>query len=353
MPRLQSLASAKASLPRRQLLIGAAALTVAGCGRSKTLTASHTPRLKLKAFAKGVAEIAERARPGVLGIGLMNLESGEQWTLNGERRFPMQSVFKMLLGAAALAEVDAGRLSLDEQFVLEEQQLSPQLSPISLAWPARRDYTARQLLAEAVSNSDNTAADVLMKRIGGPGAVTAWLEGKRLLELRVDRYERELQPAVSGMPSFRPAWRAQAAFAAAKAAVPPERRMQAMRAYMADPRDTATPGGMLEFLQLLDNNELLSAASTRLLLQLMSASTRGVDRLRAGLPKDAAFAHKPGTSGTDQGLSTAYNDVGIFTLHDKRSYAAVAFLSGASVGDPDARPALMADLGRLMARCVG
>ncbi|HEX5379988.1 MAG TPA: serine hydrolase, partial [Phenylobacterium sp.] len=59
-----------------------------------------------------------------------------------------------------------------------------------------------------------------------------------------------------------------------------------------------------------------------------------------------------GTSGTDQGLSTAYNDVGVFTLADKRSYAAVAFLSGATLGQ-EARAGLMADLGRAMARSVG
>jgi beta-lactamase class A len=352
MPRLQSARPSNATLPRRELLIGGLAMGAAACSQPTTLTASHTPQLKMDRLAKAVEELAARARPAVLGVGLMNLESGEQWELHGERRFPMQSVFKMLLGAAALAEVDAGQLALDEPFVLEEQQLSPQHSPIALAWPVRRDYTARDLLVAAVGDSDNTAADVLMKRIGGPGAVTAWLTGKRLSELHVDRYERELQPAVYGMPSFRPAWRTNEAFAAARAAVPPQRRLQAMRAYMVDPRDTATPRGMLEFLQMLDNNELLSPASTRILLEILNHSPRGGERLKAGLPTGTAFAHKIGTSGTDQGLSTAYNDVGVFTLPDKRSYAAVAFLSGSTL-ETDARARLLADLGRAMALSVG
>jgi beta-lactamase class A len=334
------------------MLAGSLALGLAACGQPKTMTASRTPRLKTERLAKGVDELAARAAPGVLGVGLMNLESGEHWVRHGDRRFPMQSVFKMLLGAAALAEVDAGRLSLDERFVLDEQMLSGQHSPISAAWPARRDYTARELLVAAVSDSDNTGADVLMKRIGGPGAVTAWLQGKRLMDLRVDRYEREMQPQIYGMPPFRPAWHTSAGFRAAWEAVPQPQRLAAMRAYLADPRDTATPNGMLEFLQMLDAGELISAASTRLLLQIMSGTPRGVDRLMAGFPKGTAFAHKPGTSGSDFGLSLAFNDVGVFTLADKRSYAAVAFLSGDGLSD-DAQARLLADLGRLMAHSVG
>ena len=105
-----------------------------------------------------------------------------------------------------------------------------------------------------------------MKRIGGPGAVNGWLQAKNVDEISVDRYERELQPETYGMASFRPAWKGAAAFSAAMATVPPPKRHAAMLAYMADPRDSATPRGMLGFLRRLDEGELLSAASTRRLL---------------------------------------------------------------------------------------
>jgi len=299
-----------------------------------------------------VRAIAARAAPGVLGFGLMNLESGEFWVRAGERPFPMQSVFKLPLGAAVLSEIDAGRLTLAEVLTIEPEQLSPDWSPIADAWPARAAYSVEELLTAAVGNSDNTAADLLMKRIGGPGAVTAWLQDKKVEEIRVDRYEREIQPTVSGMASFRPAWKGEAAFSAAKATVAPERRRAAMVAYMADPQDTATPRGMLGFLRKLDEGELISAAATRRLLSIMAASTRANDRLKAGLPKGTLFAHKPGTSSTEQGLSAAYNDVGIFTLPDRRSYAIAAFLSG-STADEKARAALFAELGRLAVHSVG
>jgi beta-lactamase class A len=315
------------------------------------MTASRTPVLDVEALDKEVTALVARARPGLLGFGVMNLESGQIWTLNGERAFPMQSVFKMLVGAAVLAEVDAGRLALSETVSIGAKQLSPPHSPIADAWPGRTIYTIEELLVEAVSNSDNTAADVLMKRIGGPGAVTAWLQSKKVDELRVDRYERELQPEALGMGSFRLAWKG-AGFATALASVPPERRSAAMQAYLRDPRDTATPRGMLVFLSRLDAGELLSAGSTRRLIAIMAASPRGPERLKAGLPSNAVFAHKIGTGATDRGVSSAYNDVGILTLADRRSYALAAFLTG-STAPSEARAALLADLGRAVTRAVG
>jgi beta-lactamase class A len=306
----------------------------------------------MKRLDKAVAALAARAAPGVLGFGLMNLESGEFWVRLGDRTFPMQSIFKLPLAAAVLSEVDAGRLTLTETLTLTDQTLSPPWSPIADAWPGRAAYTALELLTAAVSNSDNTAADVLMKRIGGPGAVSGWLQAKKIEEIRVDRYERELQPNVYGMVSFRASWKGEAAFNAAMATVAPAKRHAAMLAYMADPRDSATPRGMLGFLRKLDEGELISPASTRRLLTLMLDSPRGADRIKAGLPKEASFAHKVGTSGADQGLNAAYNDVGIFTLKDRRSYAIAAFLTGSTAPEAD-RAALFADLGRLAVRSVG
>lgn len=340
-----------ATLPRRGVLAGSLGLLVSGCGREEPLTASTTPRLDIKGLNAGVAALAERAKPGVLGVGLSNLESGENFSFNGDRRFPMFSVFKAPLAAAALAEVDARRLNLDEMVTLEPQDLSPPLSAIADAFPAKRAYSLRELMHAAVVESDNTAADVLMKRIGGPGTVTAWLTGKHLPDIRIDRYERELAPEAYGMASFRPAWKG-AGFTAAYNSVPDAQKLAAIRAFLADPRDTATPQGALDFLTMLDRGELISPASTRALIEMMRATPRAADRIKAGFPAGVAWAHKPGTSGLDLGISIAFNDIGIFTLPDKRSYAAAGFLSGATL-PMDAQAALFADLGRLMVRSVG
>lgn len=350
MPRCSSQSLTGASLPRRGLLIGIAALAVSGCTKSSTMTASRTPVIDTAMLARDVGALAERAKPGVLGFALMNLESGQRWTLNGDRAFPMQSVFKAVVGAAALAEVDAGRLSLAESVSIGAKQLSPPRSPIADAWPGRTIYTLDELLVAAVSDSDNTAVDILMKRIGGPGAVTAWLQSRKVEEVRIDRYERELQPEALGLASFRPAWKGPA-FDAALATVPPQTQRAAAEAYLRDPRDTATPNGMLGFLSKLQAGELLSPASTHRLVTILIQSPRGPERLKAGFPKGATFAHKIGT-GSNQGLTTAYNDVGILTLPDQRSYAVAAFLSASRAAEAE-RAGLLADLGRAVVRAIG
>ena len=337
---------------RFPLLLTLAVLTLGGCGKPMPQTVSRTPPLNMARLDADIGAIAKAAAPGVLGVGLINLESGQSWSLNGERRFPMQSVFKAPLGAAALAEVDGGRLDLDETLKIGAQDLSPPHSPIADAWPARTDYTLRELLTAAVGESDNTAADVLMRRIGGPGVVNAWLQDKHVQEVRIDRYERELQPQIAGMASFRPQWKGQAAFNAALNSVPPDLRRKATAAYLADPRDTATPSGMLDFLYRLEDGQLLKPASKALLLATMSDSTRISGRLRAGLPANVKLAHKPGSARTDLGMTPATNDVGIFTLPDGRRYAIAVFLSGSTL-DGAGRDKVIADVARVVAHSLG
>jgi beta-lactamase class A len=352
MPRLQSLVGRSASLGRRGVLLGGAGLALVGCHRNLFMSVSNTPRLNMARLNSGAVLIAARAKPGVLGFGLMNLESGEYFVHNGDRAFPMMSVFKLPLGASVLSEVDAGRLSLTETVTLTGLDLSPPLSPIADAWPGRSTYTLAELFTAALRDSDNTAADVLMRRVGGPGVVSGWLQNKKIQDVRVDRYERELGTDALGMASFRAAWKGDAAFDTAMETIPPALRHAATLAYMADPRDTATPRGMLGLLHKLDDGELISPASTRLLLKTLEETERGADRIRAGLPRSVGYAHKPGTSGSDQGLTAAFNDVGIFVLPDKRRYAIAAFLTG-STSSEKARAALFADLGRLAIGSVG
>ncbi|HYE45660.1 MAG TPA: class A beta-lactamase [Caulobacter sp.] len=333
----------------RALLV-TAILLLAACG-SKDDTVAKTPPLNVKLLDREVTLLAERAQPARLEVAVQNLEGGEMWARNAVQSFPMQSVFKAPLGAAVLAEVDAGRLSLDEVITIGDMDLSPQYSAIAAAWPGRTTYTVGELLDRAVSDSDNTAADVLMRRIGGPGVLNAWLVGKGLQGLRIDRYERELAMDALGLHSFRPAWRTATGLDQAWTAVPEADRRRAWDAVMEDPRDSATASAALGFLRMLDAGQLLSPASTKLLLKLMTDTPRGAARLKAGLPPGATLAHKPGSSGARFGVTAATNDIGIVTFRDGRKYAVVVFLSG-STADQKAQDAIVADAMRIIARAV-
>ena len=342
--------------PARRLFL----MSFAGCLASCAPTGPSAPKpgaLDTKLLDRDFPALAARARPGFFNLGVLE-ERGEQvWCWNDRARMPMQSVFKAPLAAAALAEVDAGRLRLDERIHITALDLSPPRSPIDAAWPTPpegrvMDVPAIDLIALAVQQSDNTAADVIMARIGGPGAVTAWLRAKSITDMSIDRYERELQPELAGMESFRPAWKDPAAWTTARESVPAAAREAAMGAYLADPRDTATVPAALSFLYKLSHGELISPAATRLLLRLMSATSTGVNRFRAGLPPSAALAHKTGSAATDLGLTPATNDIGLVTLKDGRRFAIAGFLAASTATDAD-RDRLFADAARLVVKAIG
>lgn len=336
----------------RHLLVLAAVTLIAACDPGMPQTIATTPPLDAQRLDAMGQDLIARAGQARLGVALMNLESGEVWAINGSDRFPMQSVFKAPLGAAVLAEVDAGRLSLDDTVTLGEEDLSPPFSLVAAAYPGRQDYRVDDLLTLAVGGSDNTAADLLMARIGGPGAVTAWLRSQGIAHMRVDRYERQLQPEIAGLPSFRPALKTETAYSAALAATPATVRQAATARYLDDPRDTTTPRDALLFLAKLARGELLSEASTARLLKIMEESPTGANRLAAGLPQGARLAHKTGTARTDLGLNPATNQIGLITLADGRRYAVAVFLSGSTLAEAE-REAIIADVARGIARAVG
>ncbi len=341
--------------PSRRLFCATLSAAMAGCGR-QSLVSNAGKAFDHARLDAGYPVLAARARPGVLGVGVALIGAIGSWTSDAGARFPMQSVFKLPLAAAALAEVDTGRLKLAEPITLTDVDLSPAGSPIDLAWPTppaghRMTLPAIDLIALALQRSDNTAADAIMKRIGGPGAVTAWLRGKSIEDMRIDRYERELQQEVAGMPPFEPAWKDEPAWLAARAQVPAQAREAATAAYLADPRDTTTLPAVLDLLTQLALGELLAPASTRLLLRLMTATHTGPGRLAAGLPPGASLAHKTGSARTDLGLTPATNDVGIVTLAGGRRYALACFLAGSTATETQ-RDRLIADAARLMASSV-
>jgi len=296
-------------------------------------------------LAAAIAKVAAVARPGVLGVGVEVLDTGERWFRNGDRRLPMQSVFKAPLAAAVLDAADHGRLRLDSTIVLTRGDLSVQYSPVASAFPSRTAWTVDELMERAVETSDNTAADVLLRAIGGPAALTAWLRARGVDGVRIDRYEREQQPEILALGPFRPAWANGDSMDRAKLAVPDAARRAARDASLRGGRDSMTPRGAVAFLTALWSGRLVLATSTARLQQMMTAVVTGPNRLHAGLPPAAALAHKTGTGPTVLGVATATNDIGVATLADGRRVAIVALLSGSTAGE-EARDRMLANVSR-------
>ena len=176
------------------------------------------------------------------------------------------------------------------------------------------------------------------------------LDRHRLSGVRFDRDERRLQTEIAGI-EWRPEFVDGTLLDRAYAAVSDARRDAAFRAYQKDPRDTATPLGMAALLHSLAHGTLLSPASTRRLLEIMTQTVTFPDRLKAGVPAGWTLAHKTGTSGTWRGVTAATNDVGVLTAPDGRLISVVVFIAD-SKAPSENRAALMANVARAVVRYV-
>lgn len=324
-------------------------LALAACGEPPML-GQKDPLFDREKMTADFQPIADRVAPGRLGVAVQDFSTGQVISFNGEARFPLQAVSRAPLGAAVMAEVEAKRIRLDDVMLIEDVDLSPPPGAIADAWSAPATYTVQDLLERAIVQGDNTAGDILLKRAGGPGAVTAWLQGRKVMNLDIDRYQRELQPESLGLASFRAGWKGEAAYRAALDKVPPAERRRAIQAYLADPRDTATPLGVLRFLEAMNQAELLGPEPRRLLGQMIRRIPSD-ERLSAALPHGARLTHIPGTARTDLGFTPVVNDVGVYTLKDGRKFAVVVFIAGSPLPLAEQEKAI-ADVGRTVIKAA-
>lgn len=289
--------------------------------------------------------LSHQALPGRLGVTVLDLRDGHAWRTGANRAYPMMSVFKAPLGAALLARVDAGTLSLDRQVTITRADLRHGRSAIADRFRGQAmHFTVRELLVAAVADSDNTAADALLPLAGGPAGLTAWLHAHGIEGMRVDRGEGGISHDVMGLDAHdQPPPGETDAEAGA-------RIRRGFLAYMHGPRDTSTPDAAASFLRKLWQGELLSAPSTRLLLDTMTHTPPS--RIEPGLPKGVQFAHKGGTSATFEGITAAFNDIGVIRWPDGRAVVVAAFLTGSTQSAKE-RNALFAELGRVVVGGVG
>ena len=267
----------------------------------------------------GPSELERLADParGHVGIAARMVETGESVSSKGTDHFPMQSVYKLAIDYAVLQRVDAGRMKLDEKVRIEKSDLPPSGvgSPIRDSHPEGGfEMTLEELLRAAIVESDGTACDVLLRLMPAAEVTEA------LRRLRV-----------TGM-----------VVATTEAAMTTGPEVQY--------RNWATPEATLDLLQALHEGRALSAGSRARLLRWMSETPTGPARIKGKLPKEAAVAHKTGTSGTHQGLTRATNDVGILTLPDGRHILLAVYVSDSPASE-SAREGVIADVARAVWDC--
>ncbi|MDT8998946.1 class A beta-lactamase [Paucibacter sp. APW11] len=240
--------------------LGSAAAQAAGRPGDVALMAAFTAR----------CERLEQTLGGRIGFHAFALD-GRVLPLGyrEQERFALCSTFKLLLAAAVLAEVDAGRLRLDQRVPYGKADLVPH-APHTEQHLQRGWMSVEALCAAIMLASDNPAANLLLALLGGPAGLTRRCRDWGDPVTRLDRIEPELNSNLPG-----------------------------------DERDTSTPLAMAQLMRhLLGESEALSPASRRRLLAWMQASETGLGRLRGGLPSNWRVGDKTGT-----GARGAVNDV--------------------------------------------
>jgi beta-lactamase class A len=225
---------------------------------------------------------------------------------------PMQSVFKLPLALTVLHQVEQGALSLDQQvrFLPSDRILPHVYSPLQDKYPEGGvDVPLRELLQLDVSESDNIAADILLRVVGGPKVVDRYIaalgiSGFNLLDDEAVLHQNE----------------------------------------SAQYRNWFEPAAAVKLLRRISDNSPLTREHTDQLLAWMTPAER-TNRLDGNLPDGVRVAHKSGTSAVDHGVAHALNDIGLIPLPDGRCLAIAVFVTD-STADEAARKQVIARIAR-------
>ncbi|WP_035965110.1 class A beta-lactamase [Bradyrhizobium sp. YR681] len=264
----------------------------------------------LAADAPPELETYERESGGRIGVYAENLATGAKIAWRAEERFVMCSTFKASLAACVLARVDRGEEQLSAMIPYSKADLLEYAPVARQNIPAGRMSVAEMCKA-IVELSDNTCANLLLARIGGPPALTAFWRSLDDTISRLDHNEPELNRSPPGAP-----------------------------------HDTTTPAAMAGNLKRLVTGEALSPASRAQLTDWMVNCKTGANRLRAGLPAGWKIGDKTGNNGKD-----ASGDIAVaWPKSDTRSDAPILIAAYTQGGTPSTAQieAVFAHIGRMV-----
>lgn len=234
----------------------------------------------------------------VVGVSIIGNNGKDTLSLHGDRRFPMQSVFKFHIALAVLSEIDKGNLSLNQKIKIGKDELLPEAfwSPLRDENPNGGSFTIEKLIQYSVSHSDNTACDVLIRLIGTPKTVEKYMKKSGIDDIQITFNEEDMQAKWENM--F---------------------------------QNWTTPKAASETLKLFfeNKNSLLSKSSYDFFWKTNRETTTGKNRIRGLLPTKTIVAHKTGWSGTNKktGITAAVNNIGIVFMPNDKYFIISVFVS--------------------------
>lgn len=236
------------------------------------------------------------AKKATVGVAIIDGNGKDTVSLNGERRFPMQSVFKFHIALALLSEVDKGKFSLEQKIALKGKDLLPGLySPIREKYPQGAELTVAEIIEYTVSQSDNAGCDALLRLLGGPQNVENYFVKNGFNNISIKINEEVMQ---NNWDLQFQNW------------TTPKEANQVLSSFYAN------------------KNNTLSAKSHSFIWNVMKQTATGKDRIKGQLPSGTVVAHKTGWSGTNkQGITAAVNDIGMVLLPNGQHFFISVFVT--------------------------
>ncbi|MHA4893333.1 class A beta-lactamase, subclass A2 [Pedobacter sp. PWIIR3] len=241
-----------------------------------------------------INKIIARTKASV-GISTQILETGDTISINGDQRFPMQSVYKFHLALAVLDLVEKGKLQLTQKIFLKPGDLLPDThSPLRDKYPnGNVSVSLDEVLRFTVGQSDNNGCDILFRLIGGTQYVNRFIKKLGVTNVAIVATEEEMH-----------------------------------RDYRIQFKNFSTAKSATELLLKFAGGKVLKKASQEYLMTIMQSSPSGPKKLKGLLPNGTIVAHKTGYSGTDKnGLAYATNDIGLIQLPNGNHMAISVFVS--------------------------
>jgi beta-lactamase class A len=291
------------SLSRRQALAASLLVAPALAGLSGPANAAATGDIESRLAA------LEGRHAGRICVKIVNLGTGRTAAHRADEPILMCSTFKAILAARVLKAVDDKADVLDARIRFTKKDVTTAWSPVTEKRVGGAGMTIAELCEAAVCWSDNTAANLLLKRFGGPKAVTAFFRSVGDEVSRLDRIEPGLNYHEG-----------------------PD-----------DQRDTTTAAAMAEDLRKLLFTDVLSASSRSQLAAWLIANKTGDARLRAGLPASWLVGDKTGTNTNKYGNA---NDIAVAWPSDRPPVIVTAYCEIPKIESPK-RDAVIAEIGRI------
>lgn len=222
------------------------------------------------------------------------------FSFNGNKEFPMMSVFKVHVALTVLDKLDREGISTDTVIHVRRSQIHDNTYS-----PMRGDYpvgdiriTVSRLIEYSVSQSDNNACDILLDIAGGVKAVDSYIRRLGIRNFKISETEASMHDDLH-------------------------------RVY----NNSSTPHAMVQLLKAIDGGRKMPR-NIGVLISAMEKAKTGLDKIAAGLPKGALLLHKTGSSDRIDGVKTADNDAAIIRFPASgRTVFIVVFIKESSETD--------------------